>query len=230
AAFGVRCGDHGRITDPGRYVKDLATSFEAGGGTVLRASVQDVLRDESGVTGIVTDVGQVHCDRLVVTAGVWSKGLASKLGIKTPLETERGYHIELYDPSLTPRAPTMIASGKFVLTPMEGRLRVAGLVEFGGLEAPPNAARSDMLLRAVRRAFPTLTFGETKTWMGHRPAPPDSIPYLGAVSSVSGAFVGYGHHHVGLTSGPRTGRVLANLIAGRTPNFDLAPYAAERFS
>ena len=129
-----------------------------------------------------------------------------------------------------PRSPVMVASGKFVATPMDGRLRLAGVVEFGGLDAPPSRAPFELLRRNALAAFPGLTWKETSEWMGHRPAPADSIPVIGEVPGVSGAFTGFGHHHIGLTGGPKTGRLLAQLISDRQPNLDLTAYSPERFS
>ena len=128
-----------------------------------------------------------------------------------------------------PRAPVMVAAAKFVITPMEGRLRLAGIVEFGGLDAPPSKAPLQLLERQIQTAMPGLTWKDRTEWMGHRPSITDSLPMIGAVPGLDGAFVGFGHDHVGLTGGPRTGRLLAQLISGRRPNIDLAPYAPERF-
>ena len=163
------------------------------------------------------------------SGGSWSKPLARKLGLDIPLESERGYHLELVEPIRMPSAPVMIASGKFVATPMDGRLRLAGIVEFGGLDAPPSRAPFELLERNIRAAMPGLTWKDRREWMGHRPAPADSIPVIGEAPGVGGAFLGFGHHHVGLTGGPKTGRLLAQLVCGRAPNIDLAPYAPNRF-
>jgi D-amino-acid dehydrogenase len=227
--FMARVHDHGRITDPGRYVKDLARYFVASGGKLIKADVEAIVQDKGRVTGVRAGGETLACRIVVVATGVWSGKLCKQLGLSVPLESERGYHVELIAPSMTPQATLMIASGKFVVTPMEGRLRLAGIVEFGGLDAPPSRAPFALLLRHVRRALPALTWRETREWMGHRPAPSDSIPVIGAVPGVEGAFVGFGHHHIGLTGGPKTGALLAQAITGRFPNLDLAPYSPMRF-
>ena len=112
---------------------------------------------------------------------------------------------------------------------MEGRLRLAGVVEYGGLDAPPSRAPFALLERNIRAAIPGLTWKQATEWMGHRPVVADSIPLIGEAPGLRGAFLGFGHDHVGLTGGPKTGRILAQLISGRTPNLDLAPYAPGRF-
>ena len=170
-----------------------------------------------------------HCDGAVLAAGAWSGRLAAKFGLKAPLETERGYHLELWEPSVMPRSPVMVASGKFVATPMDGRLRLAGVVEFGGLKAAPSRAPYRLLEQNIRAAMPGLTWKRTVEWMGHRPSMADSIPVIGEVPGLSGAYAAFGHDHVGLTGGPKTGRIMAQIISGTRPNIDLDPYSPARF-
>lgn len=181
------------------------------------------------VTGVRAGGETIACDTCVIATGIWSGPLAKTLGINVPLESERGYHIELWDPSFMPKAPVMVASGKFVLTPMEGRLRLAGVVEFGGLEAEPSRAPFDLLMKGALAALPGLKWARKEEWMGHRPAPADSIPVIGEAPALKGAFMGFGHHHIGLTAGPKTGRLLAQMITGKTPNQDVSVYSPERF-
>lgn len=227
--FAVRLPDHGRIADPGRYVKDLAAHVETGGGRFVKGEVTEIVREDGRVSGVRIGGETLACSAAVIATGVWSGPLARKLGLNVPLESERGYHLELWNPSRMPRSPVMIASGKFVATPMEGRLRLAGIVEFGGLDAPPSRAPFALLMKNIKAAMPGLTWDEATEWMGHRPAPADSIPVIGEAPGVKGAVLGFGHHHVGLTGGPKTGRLLAQLVSGRAPNLDLAPYAPSRF-
>ena len=228
--FAVRLGNHGRISDPGEYVKDLAAHVERQGGRLILGDVTDVVQDGGQVTGIRAGGETIECDTAVLATGVWSGPLAAKLGLKVPLESERGYHLELWEPSAMPKSPVMVASGKFVATPMEGRLRLAGVVEFGGLDAPPSKGPVDLLRKNAKTTFPGLTWKHELEWMGHRPAPADSIPVIGKVPGIAGAYTGFGHHHIGLTGGPVTGRLLAQLISGRTPNLDLSAYSPARFA
>ena len=227
--FAVRMGNHGCISDPGRYVKDLAAHVVAKGGRILQAEVTDFIQEDGKLTGVRAGGETLACDAAVLAAGVWSGPLARKLGLKVPLESERGYHLELWEPSAMPRAPVMVASGKFVATPMDGRIRLAGIVEFGGLDAPPSHAPFDLLRKNAKGAFPGLTWAREVEWMGHRPAPADSIPVIGPIPGASGVYTGFGHHHIGLTAGPKTGRILAQLIQGRKPNIDVTPYSPARF-
>jgi D-amino-acid dehydrogenase len=223
-------GHHGRITDPGAYVKALANHAETKGARLVQADVTDFTHEAGRVTGVRAGGETIRCDAVVLATGAWSKPLAAKLGLNAPLESERGYHLQLWEPSVMPRAPVMVASGKFVATPMDGRLRLAGIVEFGGLDSAPSRAPFNLLERNIREAIPGITWKKTVEWMGHRPSMSDSIPVIGEAPALAGAFVAFGHDHVGLTGGPRTGRLVAQLMSGKTPNIDLRPYSPARFS
>ena len=228
--FAARFGEHGVIADPGQYVKDLAQTIVQNGGRQIKAEVDDFVRENGRLSGVRAGGETIACDSAVLATGVWSADLAEKLGLKIPLESERGYHLELWEPNFVPRAPVMVASGRFVITPLEGRIRLAGVVEFGGLDAPPSKAPIRLLQKNIRAAIPGLEWKETQEWMGHRPAPSDSIPIIGEAPDVKGAWMGFGHHHIGLTGGPKTGRLLSQLIGGQTPNIDVAPYSPSRFN
>ena len=145
-----------------------------------------------------------------------------------PLETERGYHLLLRNPSLRLPCPVMIAAGKFVATPMADGLRCAGAVEIGGLEPAASPAPLDLIRRQTRTAFPQLAWDGEEEWLGHRPAPSDSIPLIGEIGT-TGVFAAVGHHHIGLTSGPKTGRLLAAMTTGGPIDIDIRPYSPNRF-
>ncbi len=186
----ARLKNHGRISDPGLYVKDLAAEAEAHGARILKADVTDIVRETGQVTGVRAGGETIACDAVVLATGVWSGPLAKKLGIDVPIESERGYHLELWEPSVMPKSPVMVASGKFVATPMQGRLRLAGIVEFGGLDAAPSRAPFKLLEKNIRAAIPGITWKKTVEWMGHRPSVADSIPLIGEAPKVKGAWLG----------------------------------------
>ncbi len=228
--FAVRVGGHGRISDPGAYVQALAAHFQGQGGVLLRGQAEGFATTQGRVHGVRVAGETLACDAAVITAGAWSGQICRSLGYRPNLEAERGYHIELWGPSAMPQVPSMVVSGKFVATPMEGRLRLAGVVELGGLHAGPSEAPFALLKRELARNMPGLRWEKMTQWMGHRPSTPDSLPVIGALPNVQGVWAGFGHQHVGLTAGPKTGRLLAQLIAGRRPNTDLAPYDPARFA
>ena len=219
----------GHITDPGRYVVKLANYFKACGGQLIKAAVTDLQKNSQGrIYNIQSDIGSYSCDIAVITAGIWSKELTAKLGLKIPLEAERGYHVIFENPSVLPRNPLLMVDGKFGVNAMDMGLRCAGTVELGNYTSGPSNAPIAFVKRQARDAFPELNFTGTKEWMGFRPTTPDSLPLIGELGS-SGIFVGFGHQHLGLTTGPKTGQILSQIIAGQTPNLDLAPFDPARF-
>ncbi|MDB4092062.1 FAD-dependent oxidoreductase [bacterium] len=220
----VRCKNHGRISDPGGYVTALAGHFVDQGGVFDIRAVEDITLENGEIAALQTSKGEMRADKFVFAMGPWSKKIARKLGVKVPFESERGYHIEFMNPSVMPKNPMMVASGKFVLTPMEGRLRAAGVIEFGGLENGPSRGPFDLLKRQVKQVLPDLEYDEAVEWMGHRPAPADSLPLIGANDVNGKSYNAFGHQHVGLTGGPKTGRIIADIINGKKPNVDLAPF------
>ena len=228
--YGVRLGDNGRISDPGAYIRALADHAEALGVRLHKAEVTAIRTEKGRAVAVATPDGEIDADHVVLTTGAWSKRLAESLGVSVPLETERGYHVEFLNPSIVPRSPTMVASGSFVLTPMDGRLRAAGIVEFGGMTKRKSARPLELLMRQTKAALPELTYDSTVDWVGFRPTLPDSLPAIGPFSAVPNVHAGFGHQHVGLTAGPKTGRWLASLISGDRPNVDLAPFAPNRFT
>ncbi|WP_114284678.1 NAD(P)/FAD-dependent oxidoreductase [Candidatus Halocynthiibacter alkanivorans] len=221
--------DHGFVLNPADYVAELAAVFTGMGGRVVQATVKDFDLSGGTIRAVDTDQGRFDCDTAVLAAGVWSKPLLAKLGLNVPMETERGYHIDYAQPTERPAFPVMVAAGKFVASPVGEGLRCAGVVEFGGLDAGLSKAPLALLRKKVRETFPKMRAESETEWMGHRPAPSDSLPLIGEVGT-SGVYTAFGHHHIGLTSGPKTGRMVADLICGRPPNYDLSPYEPKRFA
>lgn len=221
--------DHGHIRDPGGYVKALAAVFEQLGGTIQQAEIKDFELVDDKVAAVLTSEGRQACDRMILATGVWSKPLMAKLGLSIPIETERGYHIVFEEANGGPAHPIMVASGKFVATPMAAGLRCAGVVEFGGLEAGPSKAPFALLRKQAKAAFPGLEYSGEIEWLGHRPAPSDSLPLIGQVRE-TGIFTAFGHHHIGLTGGPKTGRITAGLVANQPVNTDVAAFDPMRFA
>ncbi len=220
---------HGYVADPAGYVAALADDLRHLGGDVRRAEVLDMRREDGRVTALVTDRGEIPCDAAVIAGGVATRTLLGKLGVAVPMESERGYHLQFDGLAGAPKRPVMVAAGAFVATPMARGLRCAGTLELGGTEAGPSRAPLEMIRRRARAVFPGLAEAPAEEWLGHRPAPPDSLPLLGEVGR-TGVFAATGHHHVGLTAGPVSGRLIAAAITGRKSEIDLAPYRPERFS
>jgi len=212
-----------------RLVQCLAEDFIARGGRLLRERATDVVLGPQGPRELVTEQGRHSIDAIVVAAGAWSRDLARRLGHRVPLDTERGYHIMLPDPGVMPRMPVHIGDHGFVATPLEHGLRFAGTVELGGLQAPPNWERANVLLRHGRSVFPGLREDGADRWMGFRPSFPDSLPVISGSPRTANAYFAFGHGHLGLSFAAITGKIVADLASGRSSGFDLAPYRIDRW-
>jgi len=231
--FAVLVEENGQCRDPGSLVAALAR-HAVGQGAVLRRVRATGLRIEGGrLRAVLTEDGEIACDRAVIAAGARSAVFAAAAGDWVPLETERGYHAVISDPGVEPRYPMMPSDGKMAFAMTREGLRIAGQVELAGLEAAPNWKRAEVLLRFARTAYPGLPASvgpdQVKVWMGHRPSTPDGLPCLGLASGCSDVVYAFGHGHVGLTAGPRTGILVADLVAGRVPGVDLGAFSARRF-
>ncbi len=219
---------HGHILNPGGYLQALAQVLTEEGGTLRQAEVRDLTLSDGRITSVETSEGSLPCDQAVLAAGIWSKPLMRKLGLHVPLEAERGYHLHLKAPSQMPRNPLMVASGKFAVTPMADGLRCAGTVELGGIAKGPSDKPLALIRAHIARIFPDLRYERADSWLGFRPSTPDSLPLMGEIGR-TGVHAAFGHQHIGLTAGPKTGRLVADMISGRRPNLDMAPYDANRF-
>jgi D-amino-acid dehydrogenase len=231
--FGVLVRENGHTSNPHRLVNLLADAFRRNGGTIHKARVTGFDLEGGGLRAIRTDAGALPADKAVLCAGAHSRALARELGNNVLLESERGYHLMIRDPEVVPRVPTGDSQGKFVATPMETGIRFAGTVELAGLDAAPDWRRAQILLKQGRRLFPGLkeSYPEDRIsmWMGHRPSTPDSLPVIGPSRRSPDVLYAFGHGHIGMVSAPMTGKTLADLVAGRKPSMDVAPFRAERF-
>ena len=122
----------------------------------------------------------------------------------------------------------MITEGKFAVTPMTTGLRCAGTVELGGLNAAASKKPIEFIKKVSQKTFPELKFENISEWMGFRPTLPDSLPMIGEIDN-TGIFTGFGHQHIGMTSGPKTGFILAQLVSNNKPNLDISGYSPKRF-
>ena len=230
---GLLVRENGHTSNPFGLVSALLEHFRRRGGEIVRARALGFRLDGGRLAAIQTDAGDLPADAAVVCAGAHSKPLAAALGDRVPLETERGYHLMIRDPEVTPRIPTADADGKFVAVPMDTGLRFAGTVELAGLDAPPDWRRAHILLEQGRRMLPGLAASHAEerisVWMGHRPSLPDSLPVLGRSPATPDVIYAFGHGHVGMTAAPMTGKIVADLLASRPAPIDIAPFAPDRF-
>ena len=225
----VKCKNHGKINDPGLYVKTLCDHFLSQGGELIISKVNDISSKNLNDVIVKIESDSLIANKIVVATGAWSKKILKKFKIKMPLESERGYHVEYVEPNFYPKVPMMLTSKKFVITPMDGRIRVAGLVEFAGLKAHKRKPPLNLLKNKIKVLFPNLKCKEKIEWLGHRPALVDSLPMLGYLDKNKQILVAFGHQHLGLTAGAKTGRIVSDLIIGNDIKLKISNYRPNRF-
>jgi D-amino-acid dehydrogenase len=218
-----------QIADPFRFVDALARHFVADGGTFLKAAVEDLTIASDGSVEIVTDGGRLSTEKVVLAFGAFSKPFAKRLGLHVQLDSERGYHINLPNPGVALNRTVVSGDHRFALAPIDGDIRVVGTAELAKVGAPPNYPRAERLMPLARRLLPGLAESGRTKWMGHRPSTPDSLPVIGRSERYQNVFFAFGHNHSGLTLGGMTGKLIADIVAGRHPPVDLSPFNPARF-
>ncbi|SAK73459.1 D-amino-acid dehydrogenase [Caballeronia hypogeia] len=228
-AFGLFLENDHSVTNPHGYALAIARTVAQAGVSIVRADVR-AIRPSGDGWRIETGDAPLFARDVAIAAGAWSAQLLAPLGVRVPLETQRGYHVHVPESGTRLSRTVVLADRKVFITPMDTGLRIAGTVEFGGLVREPNQRRAALLARHAKKGLPALDLlGGSTTWMGHRPCMPDSMPVLGAVPRHPGLWLAFGHGHLGLTSSATTGRLLAEAIClGQSPSV-LAPFSMTRF-
>ena len=228
--FGIYFSKVGHSADPEILAISLYKHFVDNGGEFIQSTVNNISQlDES--TSVQTDKSSYQYGKVIIATGAWSKTLTQQLGYKVPLDTERGYHLMLPEQGCL-SIPVASLERKFIMTPMLGGLRLAGTVEFAGLTAPANEARAHALFPHAKAMLKQNLNHDVNTlpnWMGFRPSLPDSLPVIGQATKHNNIYFAFGHQHLGLTQAAITGKVVAELIAGKPTSLDLRPYCISRF-
>ena len=223
--FGLAYKNHGWITNPAAYVSSLAKHFQKNGGKILIGEVTKI----NGNNVELKDGNILKAKNIVLATGAWSKNLATQLGHNIPLQAERGYHLSLKNASHMPPNTYLITDKKFGLTPMDGFLRCAGQSEFAPLKMPPNPKAIRNLRKFLFRFYPKLEYESETIWQGTRPTLPDSLPMIGRSSKNTSVVFAFGGQHLGLTMGPKVGKMVRDIIFERQSNINMKPYSSDRF-
>ena len=218
--------------EPASFVKTLARHAEARGARVLpQTEVLGFERKGSRIASIQTSKGTFRAEEVVLAAGSWSPSLARSLGFRLPIQPAKGYSIALSNPPIPPAVPLLLMEAKVGVTPMGRFLRLAGTLEIGGLDLTINERRVDAIRRRSREYLEGLDgLEELEVWRGLRPCSPDGLPFVGRPGAIENLIVATGHAMIGLSLGPITGKVVAELAARQKPSLDLALFSPDRFA
>ena len=230
---GVLMPDPASVADPGAVVKAYAKLFEERGGRILRGEARTLRETAQGrIQGweVQTAEDIASAPAAVLALGPWADDVFRALGYRFPLGVKRGYHRHFRaEGNATLDRPVLDAERGYVLAPMAAGIRLTTGVEFASRDAPPTPVQLARAEPSAREIFPLGAPADDKTWLGRRPCLPDMLPIVGPAPRHQGLWFDFGHHHLGFTLGPVTGRLLAERMTGETPFTDPAPYRAERF-
>ena len=219
-------GRHAR--NPKKILLKLFELFLKKGGKFLKENIEDIYFN-SDKPIIKSTMGSFPFDKVVIACGALSKRLTDNLDEKIPLDTERGYHVHFKNCEHLLNRPVIFQNRGFGITPMEQGLRVVGTVEFGGLKNPISKGRIKNLINNAKYMLGDLPKHEDE-WLGFRPSLPDFLPVIGPSKNHKNIFYCFGHHHLGWTLGPISGKIISGMIAEENTNLDLKPYSSIRFS
>ena len=214
--------------NPKKILLKFFDLFLKKGGQFKKTEVKSIdFQDELPI--LKTESEKFSFDKLVIACGAFSKKLTSNLDEKIPLDTERGYHVHFKDCDHLLQRPVIFSNRGFGITPMEQGLRVVGTVEFGGLKNPLSKSRIKNLINNAKYMLGDLPDHEDE-WLGFRPTLPDFLPVMGPSKNHKNVFYCFGHHHLGWTLGPISGKIVSGMIAKENTNLNLAPYSSTRFN
>lgn len=219
-----------QVREPYKLCLTLFSAFKARGGEFVQRNVKS-LEPEAAAVSLRTPAGALRFDRVVVCAGAWSKVLLQSIGVKVPLEAERGYHLTIDGVAKGLTRPIGSAERRFVMSPLDSGLRAVGFTELGGLKLKPIARRFRVLRHHCRALLPQLADSglRVQEWMGHRPTLPDSLPVIDRHPQYPGLYYAFGNQHLGLTQAAVSAELVVSMISGDAPPIDPEPYRADRF-
>ena len=218
------------VSEPYHYARAVWDYAASCGASFDRVAVEKLELGGQKPTAQLAGGTLVEADKIIIAAGAWStKLLKTASRLKIPLDTERGYNTTLPASAFDLKRQLIFSSHGFVITPLENAVRVGGAVEFAGLDAAPNYARAEAMLKKATVFLPGLDPSGGSQWMGFRPSLPDSLPVMAPLPDRKDVILAFGNGHLGLTQSAAMGRLTRDLVTGDNPAFDLAPLAADRF-
>ncbi|MES2474646.1 MAG: FAD-dependent oxidoreductase [Verrucomicrobiota bacterium] len=218
---------------PMRFMASMRRRILALGGEIESGvTISEIETRGDRVVAVTGNKRRFEGEKFVIAGGSWSAELLEKVGLHLPLQAGKGYSLTLPSPPELPRLCSIFAEAKVAITPMDGALRFGGTMEVGGLDLSINPARVRGIVRSVNAYFPKFSesdFEGIQPWAGLRPVSPDGIPYLGEVPGLTNLSAATGHAMMGLSLGPVTGRLVADLLSGDAPFREIAALAPSRF-
>ena len=219
---------------PGRFMAALKSQCEAAGVRFKwNTDVTGFVQQGSRLTGVRTARGEFSTDEAVLCGGSWSPVIARELGLRIPLQAGKGYSLTLPKPPQLPQLCSIFTEARLAVTPMGTSLRIGGTMEIAGLNEDINPVRVRGIIKSVPKYFPQFAesdFDGVAPWRGLRPCSPDGLPYVGRTAKFANLSLATGHAMMGLSLGPITGRLMAQVLSGEPPQFNLSLLSPDRYA
>jgi D-amino-acid dehydrogenase len=216
--------------DPAAFVTSLANyAMQKGVNILTHTEVIELKSSDRRLISVRTTKGELQADTVVLAAGAWSPTLTRNLGIKLPIQPAKGYSITIQNPERIPSLPLMLSEVRVAVTPLNGRLRLGGTLELAGLDLSINQRRVDAIRRGASQYLTEIKGDREKVWRGLRPCTPDGLPIVGRPSGLDNLIIASGHGILGISLGPITGKIVAQMVCGESLDYDLKLLSPDRF-
>ncbi len=216
--------------DPAAFVISLANqTMQKGVNILTRTEAIELKSSGRRVVSVRTTKGELWADTVVLAAGAWSPTLTRNLGIKLPIQPAKGYSITVQNPERVPSLPLMLNEVRVAVTPFNGRLRLGGTLELAGLDLSINQRRVDAIRRGASQYLTEIKGEREEIWRGLRPCTSDGLPIIGRPSNLDNLIIASGHGILGISLGPITGKIVAQMVCGESLGYDLKLLSPERF-
>ncbi len=215
--------------DPAAFVHALANRTREMGALILTQTEVKALEGEGRRVERVLADGEWQVDLVVLAAGAWSPQLVRPLGIPLPIQPAKGYSITFCHPNFLPSLPLMLNEVRVAVTPLDGRLRLGGTLELAGLDLSINQRRIHAIRQGVAKYLPSVSGSKEVVWSGLRPCTPDGLPVLGRPHRLDNLIIATGHGTLGVSLGPVTGKLVAQMAAGEPLDHDVRLWSPDRF-
>jgi D-amino-acid dehydrogenase len=218
---------------PRVFLARLLEALQAGGAQICWETDVTGWRAERGrIAAMKTSQGEKCADEYVLAGGSWSPLAVRGLGLQMPMQAGKGYSLTLPSPRQMPQLCSIFTEARVAVTPMGSVLRFGGTMEITGLDLSVSQRRVDGILKAIPRYFPDFTpddFRDLPIWKGLRPCSPDGLPYIGRFQRYANLSAATGHSMMGMSLGPVTGKLMAAILSGETPNLPIGALSPDRF-
>lgn len=220
--------------DPMRLLSSLRSRIESLGGKILyREHVTGWHRSQGRIAAVRTMEHEIDADEFVLCGGVWSDQLVRDLRLRLPMQPGKGYSLTVPDPVELPSVCSILVEAKVAVTPMGETLRFGGTMQLGELHQVIDPRRVSGIIKSIPRYMPRFKpqhFEGLQPWCGLRPVSPDGLPYIGRTGAYPNLTIATGHAMMGISLGPITGQLVAEVLRGERPSIDLRHLSPDRFS